>query len=700
MSLVSNLDLDNVPSVEYLLNLNVPRTSETYCDGFRSSGDGGEGVWKYNPAVATGTYSLVPVLVSGKPTLYSITGAAYQMVLEESIDLRQLGAVDGSEIDTVFAVAAGTVKANAATTRIVIYGKYLHRNPLVLPPNTFLDYVDYNYSSTTKITNNTSGLPTLTGSYGGDLVMDVDACIILDHGYGHRIDNFNIQVDAPVSVAHAIYHGFTRETNIAETIGRIGTSGNLKYRPMKGITAQQGFIHNYGYIMCYSQKGTWNYILNSAGTGCNAIRVRQAWNYGSTETAIKMQATTNVALGQQYCEGTSGRIYEFFGATGSVIDVLTVDQHVCNNTLSALFSRNSQLTLGAVTINSVSVQSGHNATFFEHRVGTGIYGCLTINGITVRTQQLNVPNLTTLVKDQGAPDGNCVVRGMPIPNIGALGNASQTDASIISHQVDTGITSTPHWRSVISSFGSQASGVRSAVINGFNSYASNEGSTVLSSTLTRSGASYEVSGGYGGTTTGTPLSSNRTWAITSTNGNIAAKGTITNGATFADFAEYFENAVPGAIPLGTLVSLTDEGKVIPASEGSEVIGVVSGTAGIVLNSASLSWQGMYELGDFGEPVWEDVVTEEGTVVQVRKLSKDYDEQAGEVYVPRSERPEEWTCVGLLGQVHVRVDSTVKPGMYVQAGAGAVGTASTERTNLRCMRLRSTGSGLVAYCLLK
>lgn len=700
-------DLVNVvktcKTISEMLNLSdVDNEQLIDVKGFYNEFDGGGGVWVREIELDGGSYTGFPTQNGGYAVIYNESGQAYKLMCGESVDLKQLGAQESVNIDSVYAVAEAITRNSSETKRITITGQYTHTNPLVVPAGVFIDFVDYQTNWTKKITNNTSGLPTLTGSYGGDLVMDVDACFILDHGYGHRMDNFNIKCDATVSVAHAIYHGFTRETNIAQTIGRIGESGTtLKYKPMHGITAQQGFVHNYGNITAFTQKGTWNYIFNTAGTGCNLIKVRQSWNYDSTETAIRFQGSTNVSLGQQYCEQTKQRIYEFYGCTGGVIDVLSIDNHECNQVASALYTRNSQITLGALTVNAVTVATGVSAKFIEHTVGTGIYGCLTINGITARTIQLNVPNLTTITKDTGGVGNNCVIRGMPIPPIGALGNIAATDAGSVSHESDTGIASTPHYRNVTASFGSQASGARSSVVDGFNCWAATEGATVLSSTLTKSAESYEVCGGYGGTTTGTPTTSNRKWSISSTSGNIKAAGTITNGATFADYAEYFENAELGVIPLGTLVDLIGD-KVVPAN-GDDFVGVVSGTAGVILNSASLVWSGKYLTGDHGEPIYEYI---DG--VKVRKINPDYspemilagfDDEGNEVYtenyIPREERPDEWSCVGLIGQVYVNVSYAVKIGDWLTAING-VGVPSETKTRLRVMSIVSKG---IAKCML-
>ena len=50
--------------------------------------------------------------------------------------------------------------------------------------------------------------------------------------------------------------------------------------------------------------------------------------------------------------------------------------------------------------------------------------------------------------------------------------------------------------------------------------------------------------------------------------------------------------------------------------------------------------------------------------ELPKTSPDFDE--ARPYVPRLERPEEWTTVGLVGQVPIRVAEAVKVGDYLAA----------------------------------
>ena len=221
-------------------------------------------------------------------------------------------------------------------------------------------------------------------------------------------------------------------------------------------------------------------------------------------------------------------------------------------------------------------------------------------------------------------------------------------------------------------------------------------STVLSSRAVLNPRTFSVAGGHHPSQTA-PSDANRKWELSSTTGDITHTGQLRT--SFADFAEYFENQEFGTIPLGTLVSLVGD-KVLPSSKDDEVLGVVSGSAGIALGDSPFSWQGRYVVGEFGEPVFESIINEDGTEVVVPKENPDYDDD--QVQIARSKRPDEWTLVGLLGQVYVRVDDTVSPGSYVSSGGDGIGTSSESVTNIRVMRITKKFDGEygIAYCLIK
>jgi hypothetical protein len=164
-------------------------------------------------------------------------------------------------------------------------------------------------------------------------------------------------------------------------------------------------------------------------------------------------------------------------------------------------------------------------------------------------------------------------------------------------------------------------------------------------------------------------------------GNVGCRGAFSGGQTLNDYAEYFEwsdGNLSNEDRIGVTVVL-DEGKVRPSTDtdsAQAIIGVVSGTAGVVLGSSPFEWAGKYEKDEFGriktyQETWihwtdeagphnykegevpEGVVVPEYAERRVytkEVVSSSYNESA--TYTSREHRPE-WACIGLTGQVHVK-----------------------------------------------
>lgn len=177
-------------------------------------------------------------------------------------------------------------------------------------------------------------------------------------------------------------------------------------------------------------------------------------------------------------------------------------------------------------------------------------------------------------------------------------------------------------------------------------------SVVLASHNVNMNTSYSVGGGVDAVShlNGTN-NDGQTWRIESSDGDIFTDGTA--GAGAADFAEMFENIERGEIPAGCLVA-RDGRKVRLALPGDRVHGVVSG-APAVLGGSPLSWPGRYERDEWGRKIPMDF-----NGVTIPKPSDAFDRSRGD-YVRRTERPEEWTPVALIGQVRVRIGSGARPG---------------------------------------
>ena len=129
---------------------------------------------------------------------------------------------------------------------------------------------------------------------------------------------------------------------------------------------------------------------------------------------------------------------------------------------------------------------------------------------------------------------------------------------------------------------------------------------------------------------------------------LRGDGTILsdNAATTpADYAEFFENAKLGVLGIGESVVLID-GKVALARSNptAPVVGVVrpKGASALVANT---HWARHHK--KYVRDKWGAYVTDEHGEV-VKSPSHDNSRR----YVPRGERPAEWTIVGLLGQIPV------------------------------------------------
>ena len=223
--------------------------------------------------------------------------------------------------------------------------------------------------------------------------------------------------------------------------------------------------------------------------------------------------------------------------------------------------------------------------------------------------------------------------------------------------------------------------------------------TILSSKSVESQKNYTVIGGYGSEQTATP--NNIKWELNSMTGDIKSVGTITGSSSFADFAEMFENKEFGEIPVGTIVAL-DGSKVIKAT-GDDMLGVVSKTAVLVAGDSTFSWQGRYLKDEFGGIIYEEteVINEDGEKEVLMLPIESHEYNMTLKNVPRSERKNEWSCVGLIGQVYVRIMDGVNVGDYLTAHNG-MGMKSMIKTNLRVMKITKEFDGDygIAICILK
>lgn len=244
---------------------------------------------------------------------------------------------------------------------------------------------------------------------------------------------------------------------------------------------------------------------------------------------------------------------------------------------------------------------------------------------------------------------------------------------------------------------------RAAIVGSLRSVVSKSTSVCLASDGVELARQFSVGGGYSGATV-TPSGSNQNlnWRLDSDTGDITGSGTVATGDANADYAELFENCTDGALPVGALVARVGQ-NVKLAGAGDRVVGVVSAAPAVLGNAAVLHWSGKHKRGEFGERIME--TRPDGAVVPV--LADGFDPSVA--YTPRTARPDQWTAVGLVGQLRVRVDASVAVDADVVAGAGGIGTTFHGRGHARgaqveCMAIVSPFDAVrgyaIALCLVR
>ncbi|WP_239709417.1 MULTISPECIES: peptidase G2 autoproteolytic cleavage domain-containing protein [unclassified Mammaliicoccus] len=221
--------------------------------------------------------------------------------------------------------------------------------------------------------------------------------------------------------------------------------------------------------------------------------------------------------------------------------------------------------------------------------------------------------------------------------------------------------------------GSKAYGSRSSVLNSLESETSpgKYCQTAVNSRGLKIDENYIFAMGYG---TDGARTENTTFTVKGTTGNVKTKGTVSSGQNFGDYAEYFESQSGQAIPNGTIVTL--DGRFIRKAQiNDKPIGVISGTAGVILGDQMFHHKDKFLKDEFGVTLtewqtkeWQD---DEGVTysekVEVPIPNPDYVEYEDD-YIPRSERPE-WNVVGLVGQVFTRFKGELKPNDYIKSDNG-------------------------------
>ena len=261
---------------------------------------------------------------------------------------------------------------------------------------------------------------------------------------------------------------------------------------------------------------------------------------------------------------------------------------------------------------------------------------------------------------------------------------------------------------IASNGGSTADGIRTGVFTSTKSATDKDaiGQTVVNSYGVKANGNHRFQMGYG--RDNTPSTENITIDMSAISGNIWTKGTVRTGQDFGDYAEYFESQSGQEIPNGYLVTL--DGRYIRKANSNDTpIGVISGTAGIILGDQLFYHKDKFLKDEFGVTLTETRVkewyNENGDLCKSETelpIPNPEWESSDEKYLSRSERPE-WNVVGLMGQVFTRIDSTVQVNDYIKANKG-IGTKDNNNGFYRVLEITTPydsekGYG-VAVCLVK
>lgn len=179
-----------------------------------------------------------------------------------------------------------------------------------------------------------------------------------------------------------------------------------------------------------------------------------------------------------------------------------------------------------------------------------------------------------------------------------------------------------------------------------------------------------------------------------TKGLAFANGTQLTGADYAEMFEWWDQNPKGEDRIGHLVTLNGT-KISICGANDKPLGIISGAASVIGDSAGLNWNKKYLTDSFGRIIYDyeeefiemfnpetnknDIVS--NGIIPRPRLNPEYNPD--EEYIPREERPE-WATVGLLGKIYTRDDGTCVPGGYGRPADGGILTYSEEETQFYIM----------------
>lgn len=186
-------------------------------------------------------------------------------------------------------------------------------------------------------------------------------------------------------------------------------------------------------------------------------------------------------------------------------------------------------------------------------------------------------------------------------------------------------------------------------------------------------------------------------------GNLWAAGKLTSsGADYAELFEWIDGNPNNEDRIGMVVTLEGE-KIRFANKDDDILGVVTGTAGVLGDNALYEWKDKYVTDDYGRIVYDDPVEEfveytdyvdpekpetwttakeSAGFHAYPKVNPNYD--PNKEYISRENR-KEWDAIGLLGKLYVNDDGSCIVGGYAVVDKNGIVMLSAERTNMCVMK---------------
>lgn len=483
------------------------------------------------------------------------------------------------------------------------------------------------------------------------------------------------------------------ETIVGEGAGCVNGLRNMECRASR----------IYARASIWSNAKSWcGRITSSSIADISASEFNQGQSEGSLTEANLLISRGSTGNGQ-FLKANNG------GGTGVSVrrsSFNVEDAEIINNAYRGLDrGRCSTISARRATITDnqfqdIGAQAGSGVIFLDDAIFNTIdipLNTITNGGIAFKA---DAPDGTTL-SESSANNGVSAVTN-PYRNLVKASENSSSSGSYSVCLASSSSNANGAGVAVVASLRGEALSSRSGVIACQDSRT--EGAATTSAII----ASRRVVNGIAGTlalgwaSSGNPSSANRTIEFKANGGNINISGTLTPGVNFSDFAELFENGEGYEIDAGHIVTMHN-GKVYIAKDGDDISGVVSHTAALLAGDTPFCWQGRYLTDEFGRHIYEEISDPDfegdGKAPLIKSPKQNPRWNPDIAQIPRSQRPNEYTPVGLVGQVFVRVDQHV--GM--NDSVSSVGGVSPVKTGLQCMAITQpfdTAKGYaIARCLI-